>query len=123
VSKRSEPVEGETTADALVADAAAASLPEAPTEATEPETSDEPADEPVAPFKAKIIDPVEVEAAPEPEETLPEIPKGHELLSYIGDSDAFVYGEYTFRVGQPVAVPSAVAEELLTYPFERFERT
>lgn len=99
--------------------------------ASEPEVASEPAveapaeeaTEPVAPYEAQIIDPVEPEPAQEqPEETQPEVPDGHVAIVYRGGADAFDHGAYQFRGGQPVIVPSDVAEELLTFPFERFER-
>lgn len=42
-------------------------------------------------------------------------------LRYSGAADVFHHGEHRFRNGEPVAVPSDVAEELLTTPFEKFE--
>lgn len=45
-------------------------------------------------------------------------------MVYRGPADVAVWekgGTYRFRRGEPVDVPSSVAEELLTTPFERFE--
>ena len=42
-------------------------------------------------------------------------------IVYRGRAAAFGHGKHTFRPGEPVEVPSDVAEELLTYPNERFE--
>lgn len=82
-------------------------------------------DEPAQSKESKEPTPIEgmpafvVEA--QVEEALPEVPKGHRLVVYTGFADVVEHGEYTFRVGKPVAVPSKVAEELLTLPFESFE--
>lgn len=54
------------------------------------------------------------------EETPPEKPST-QRLRYLGRADVFRHKEHSFRNGQPVEVPSDVAEELLTTPFERFE--
>jgi hypothetical protein len=43
-------------------------------------------------------------------------------LVYRGHADVFEHGALRIRPGQPVEVPSDVAEELLTYPHERFEK-
>lgn len=99
----------------------------APAADAEPATDAEPAPEPVAPYEAQIIDPPaedepQPDAAAEPEETPLEIPEGFAAVRYLGAADAFEYGAYTFRGDKPVAVPSEIAEELLTFPFERFER-
>lgn len=96
---------------------------EADTGQDAPVESDAPIEwvEPVASYEAAIIDP-EPEAAAQDEETQPEIPEGHAAIRYVGPADVFEHGAYQFRGGQPVIVPSEVAEELLTYPFERFER-
>ena len=45
----------------------------------------------------------------------------HTTIVYKGDSDLVSHGSYRFRPGQPVRLPSIVAEELLRNPFERFE--
>jgi hypothetical protein len=67
-------------------------------------------------FEAKIVKPEE----DTPKETRQPIPDGHRLLAYEGPADVMEYGEYVLRPGQPVIVPSDVAEELLTMPFETF---
>lgn len=53
-------------------------------------------------------------------------PKKLELPSritviYRGEAHAFNYGAYTFRPGTPATLPREIAEELLTYPYEKFE--
>jgi len=45
----------------------------------------------------------------------------HMTVIYRGSADSFRYGPYKFRPGQPATLPSVIAEELLTYPFEKFE--
>lgn len=47
--------------------------------------------------------------------------RSHITVVYVGDADTFSYGPYKFRPGQPAKMPSVIAEELLTYPFEKFE--
>jgi hypothetical protein len=47
--------------------------------------------------------------------------RAHVTIVYVGDADTFSYGPYKFRPGQPAIMPSVIAEELLTYPFEKFE--
>lgn len=42
-------------------------------------------------------------------------------LTYTGQADVIDIGGHIIRPGQPVSVPSEVAEELLTMPFEQFE--
>lgn len=42
-------------------------------------------------------------------------------IVYVGDADVFRYDPYAFRPGVPAFVPKSLAEELLTFPFERFE--
>lgn len=79
--------------------------------------------EPVAAYEALVVDLPEESEQPEapPEETAPEPPEGYVAVRYMGAADALEYGEYVFRPGQPVFVPSDVAEEVLTTPFETFE--
>jgi hypothetical protein len=89
--------------------------------------SDEPQEEDLgepAPYEAKVIDPPEPEplVAAQPEEAPLEIPTGYEAIEYRGVADMVEHGAFRFRRGEPVAVPSDVAEELLTLPFEHFER-
>lgn len=75
--------------------------------------------------EAPVTDPSESEqplVGAQPEETSLEIPAGHVVLVYRGAADTVEYGTYRLRNGMPVVVPSDVAEELLTLPFERFER-
>jgi hypothetical protein len=69
--------------------------------------------EPVAP---EIVEPHEDAQ----EETPDTIPDGYRRLTYTGRADVVEYGEFRMRPGQPVLVPSKVAEELLTMPFESF---
>jgi hypothetical protein len=45
----------------------------------------------------------------------------HRVVIYRGTADSFRYGVYRFRPGEPANLPSDIAEELLTYPFEKFE--
>jgi hypothetical protein len=54
-------------------------------------------------------------AAPEVEVTTAMV-----KLVYTGNADVVRYAPYEFRPGKPVEVPSVIAEELLTFPFERF---
>jgi hypothetical protein len=83
--------------------------------------------DPGAPYEALVIDPppepVPAEEAiiEEPKETPLEVPTGSVALVYRGSADLVEHGEYRFRPGEPVVVPSETAEELLTMPFERFE--
>lgn len=62
---------------------------------------------------------------PEPGEQktadLPKPKRGHKIIVYRGAADVVRHGEYAFRPDQPAQVPSDVAEELLTLPFESFE--
>ena len=52
-----------------------------------------------------------------------DIPPGHVVLTYQGTADRVEHGALSFRVGQPVIVPSDVAEKLLTMlPDEKFDR-
>lgn len=109
-------------------EAVATDIPDepAPATGTEPSAEEAPIEEPVHPYEAQIIDPAEEtepEAAAEAEDAQPEVPEGFVLLRYVGVADTFEHDAYTFRGGKPVAVPSEIAEELLTYPFERFERS
>ena len=46
---------------------------------------------------------------------------GTRMIVYRGRADVFEHGEHILRPGQPVEVPSDVAEDLLTYPNEKFE--
>lgn len=71
--------------------------------------------EPLAP------DPAEPETAEPVKETDPE-QKGTVTLVYRGTADVLTHGPFRIRPGQPVTVPSDVAEELLTWPHERFEK-
>lgn len=116
-------VEDETEGTVDEADATAPDSDPIPEGAGEADTA-APDTEPVASYEAQIVDPVEeaesvTEAA---QDTEPEVPEGHVLVAYRGPADTFEHGSYTFRGAKPVAVPSTVAEELLTNPFERFER-
>lgn len=128
MTKRSDTAEGEVEEPARTpnSDEARAADPTETSESTtgEPTPAEAVPAEPVAPFEATIIDPP-AESEPttgKEQETLPEVPEGHELVRYTGSADLFAHGAYQFRGGQPVAVPSEIAEELLTYPHEPFER-
>lgn len=57
----------------------------------------------------------------EPESKPKRVPRGQVRITYRGPADVVSHGEFTFRPGQPVDVPSEVAEDLLTLPFEEFE--
>ena len=57
---------------------------------------------------------------PPPTEDAP-IARGSKALIYRGRADLYEHGDYQFRPGQPVVVPSDVAEDLLTTPFVKFE--
>lgn len=48
--------------------------------------------------------------------------KGEAEVTYLGPSDLLESGDYRFRPGQPVIVPSEVAEELLTLPYHTFKQ-
>lgn len=85
----------------------------------------EPEPEPVAPYEALVVDPPEEAAEPDPQQPVGEepVPDGFVRVVYRGYPDgALTLREYKFRSGEPVNVPSDVAEELLTMPFEDFER-
>ena len=41
-------------------------------------------------------------------------------VTYKGDADRATYGSLSFVRGTPVLVPHAIAEDLLTHPFEEF---
>ena len=94
------------------------------TASVEPEAAPDPG----TPYEALIVEPPPdapvVEEAPieQAKETPLEVPEGHVALVYLGSADLVEHGEYRFRPGQPVVVPSETAEEILTTPFERFER-
>lgn len=104
---------------------------ETSTEATvdEPTTDDAPAD--VSPNEGLDTgdwQPTIVEPAPEPTETKvtitedrPILPPGSYRATYRGGADSADYGGFTFRPGEPVIVPSEVAEQLLTWPNETFD--
>lgn len=75
-----------------------------------------------AAFQAKVADPVPEEGTTNTEENKPKrLPRGKVLVQYTGPADVVQHGEFQFRPGQPVEVPSEVAEDLLTLPFETFE--
>lgn len=82
----------------------------------------EPDPEPVWPYEALVIDPppdtTPEESAEEPAPEPP--PEGFVAVTYTGAADVVEFGGYAFRPGQPVYVPSDVAEEVLTLPFETF---
>ena len=80
------------------------------------------ADGPRAPKgkKVKLDEPATTTIAEEVEVRRPG--KDEVTLTYRGSADLLEYGDYRFRPDQPVIVPSDVAEELLTLPFEKFEK-
>lgn len=117
------------------ADAPEAAAPEdadAPDGAVEADGEAEATPEPVDPGNWQ---PTIVEPAPEPtpeEEAAanaparPVLPEGDATVVYRGFADlvgpVVIDGvSYSFRPDQPVTVPSAVAEEVLTWPSEPFE--
>lgn len=59
-------------------------------------------------------------AADEPEEP-PKAKRGHVFVTYRGVAGLYSHGDYHFRPGVPVETPKALAEELLTTPFEQFD--
>jgi hypothetical protein len=76
------------------------------------------------PYIAKVVTPSEEppQAEPPAEETRRiEVPEGEVAVVYRGLANVVTHGEYRFRNGEPVTVPSEVAEELLSFPFEPFE--
>lgn len=88
----------------------------------QPDAAEEPNAE-EAPVDAQVEEETTLTETPEPEkEVEPEPPASGTRVKmyYEGDADVFRYKSFTFRPGLPVTVPSEVAEELLTYPFERF---
>lgn len=95
------------------------------------ETSADESEPPAEPGKeAQDKEPTDLGPAfmPEPaavnaqvKDALPKVSKGKRLVVYTGNANVLRHGEYVFRVGKPVIVPSEVAEELLTLPFESFE--
>lgn len=42
-------------------------------------------------------------------------------VTYLGGADRVDIAQFVFRPGVPVEVPSDIAEELLTFPFEEFK--
>lgn len=100
--------------------------PRAPAEAESAVVSvSDAADAPVATEGDEYVSPVMPADEPstaQPADALPEVPTGHVLVVYRGTADVVVHGEHRFRSGQPVAVPSEVAEDLLTLPNESFEQ-
>jgi hypothetical protein len=96
--------------------------PEEPQETEEEAIEAEPEPEPVAPYEALVVDPSQEEAA-EPEPQVEAVPEGHVRIVYRADApgSTLTHGDYKFRSDEPVTVPSEVAEELLTQPFEVFE--
>jgi len=99
---------------------------EEPAEVTAPA---EPLD--IGNWQPTIVEPVA--PAPEPEAEAaataparPVLPEGSVAVTYRGFADLagpVVIGgvSYSFRNGQPVTVPSEVAEEVLTWPHEPFD--
>jgi hypothetical protein len=99
--------------------------PEAEQEAT---TEDEaPAEEMAQIAPADSYEPIvrePVEEGPEPEPQEEPVADGSTRVVYRAPTSggALTFGDYKFRSDEPVDVPSEVAEELLTMPFELFER-
>lgn len=97
--------------------------------ATEPTEDETPAD--VSPnegldvgnWQATIVEPEPepTEATNRTTEDRPILPPGSYVAIYRGGADSADYGGFTFRPGEPVVVPSEVAEQLLTWPDETFE--
>lgn len=85
-------------------------------------------------FQAKIIEPPPDEPAPDeptkeepkrallpPGTTVTVVYKGTADVADLKGPDGMGEHDYRFRPGEPVDVPSEVAEELLTWPGEQFE--
>lgn len=72
------------------------------------------------------LDPATIEAAAavavDVDQAPPQAKRGQRIIRYLGATDLVEYeGGIQFRPGAAVAVPSELAEELLTSPRERFE--
>lgn len=80
-------------------------------------------DAPVAPIELVVASDNPLTDEPTQKDAKPDkaIRTSHIVIVYRGDADSFSYGPYKFRPGQPAIMPSVIAEELLTYPFEKFE--
>lgn len=91
-----------------------------------PPTSSEASPEDVLDVEAPAAETSEPEAAAPSDEPVKEARSeradGGVTLVYRGNADVFSHGAFRIRPGQPVTVPSDVAEELLTFPRERFEK-
>jgi hypothetical protein len=76
------------------------------------------------PYEALVIDPPEEADEPDPQVEEEVVPDGAVRIVYRAATPGGVltHGDYKFRSDEPVIVPSEVAEELLTLPFENFER-
>lgn len=114
------PAAVDETAPAVTVDDAAAALAAADAEDDAPIPAKASYDAVGRPYVPYV--PEATPAAAPPEEAELEVPKGHDAVVYRGIHDSFEHGPFKFRPGKPVVVPSDVAEELLTYPFEPFER-
>jgi hypothetical protein len=80
-------------------------------------TVEEPTVEETPETIVEIAEPV----AAEPSEQATTPPSGGRTLVYKGDADVFQFGALRIRPGEPFTVTAEDAEDLLTYPRERFE--
>jgi len=79
-------------------------------------------DAPVAPIELVVASDNPLTDEPTQKDAKPDKAiRSHVTVVYVGNADSFSYGPYKFRPGQPAIMPSVIAEELLTYPFEKFE--
>ncbi len=103
------------------------------TEATEVDADATPEEAPVEPpdvgnWQPLIVEPP-AEVAPDadtPEPAKPVLPAGSVVVIYRGFADLAGPIEidgvtYSFRPGEPVVMPSAAAEQVLTWPHEPFD--
>jgi len=131
VSERKPKKAEDKPADEAVDDAEETPVDEEPigtfaiAETEEKGPSEEPAEpvkEPAPKGKSTIVEQEpeeeEEEDTPEPEKPGPNETK----IVYHGVADTFEHGGRIYRPDQPVIVPSDVAEDLLTYPNEQFEK-
>lgn len=99
--------------------------PETLSEETEPEPELNPP--PTDPLKFPTVRPDSPEVGEPPEPTdvpKPETgptPESARTLVYRGNADTFSFGALRIRPGEPFVTTAAIAEDLLTYPHERFE--
>ena len=88
-----------------------------PVETSHEAATDGPTDT-AAGWRPTVLEP-ETEAPAE--EPPPPPAEGMVRIRYNGPADRADWGDYTFRPGDVTDVPADVAEELLTWPNERFE--